>query len=88
MNHLNNGTKNAATIVNEFWKKHQHLMNDEESMSMKILIAAAMQQDDWQPSTWHCDIYCRKVRHVSCEGDMCAIDSSPAACPYLDEMLY
>ena len=45
----------------------------------------AMKQEE--PS-WHCDIYCRKVRHVTCEGRAHADDKSENRCPYLDEMLY
>lgn len=38
--------------------------------------------------TWRCDTYCRKVRHVSCEGEGHVVADSPNLCPYLDEMLY
>ena len=37
---------------------------------------------------WHCDIYCRKVRHVTCEGREHVDNKSEKRCPYLDEMLY
>ena len=38
--------------------------------------------------TWHCDTYCRKVRHVSCEGENNVSADAPNLCPYFDEMLY
>lgn len=41
-----------------------------------------------QITDWHCDTYCRKVRHVSCEGEKGRNPNSPNRCPYLDEMLY
>lgn len=88
MEFLENGTKKAAVTVNAFWKKYRHLMSDDEAHALKILIAAAAKNPDQQPETWHCDVYCRKVRHVSCEGELCAEECSPASCPYLDEMLY
>ncbi|MBQ7370305.1 MAG: hypothetical protein IJW67_00220 [Blautia sp.] len=40
------------------------------------------------PDSWHCDIYCRKIRHVSCEGKDGADASASELCPYFDEMLY
>ena len=38
--------------------------------------------------SWHCDIYCRKVRYVTCEGRELVDEKSKNRCPYLDEMLY
>ena len=38
--------------------------------------------------SWHCDIYCRKVRYVTCEGREHVDEKSKNRCPYLDEMLY
>ena len=38
--------------------------------------------------TWHGVTYCRKVRHVSCEGEGHISDDAPNLCPYFDEMLY
>ena len=37
---------------------------------------------------WHCDTYCRKIRHVTCEGKDHVNDKAPDLCPYFDEMLY
>jgi len=37
---------------------------------------------------WHCDTYCRKVRHVTCEGEKGIDDNAPDLCPYFDEMLF
>ena len=37
---------------------------------------------------WHCDIYCRKIRHVQCEGREYAKEGATELCPYFDEMLY
>ena len=37
---------------------------------------------------WHCDIYCRKVRYVTCEGREFVDETSENPCPYLEEMLY
>lgn len=37
---------------------------------------------------WHCDTYCRKIRHVTCEGKDHINDNAPDLCPYFDEMLY
>lgn len=88
MEFLENGTKKATVTANAFLKKNKHLMSDEEAHALKLLIAAAVKNPDEQPPTWHCDNYCRKVRHVSCEGELCAEDSASATCPYLDEMLY
>lgn len=41
-----------------------------------------------QAAKWHCDIYCRKIRHVTCEGREYADSSAAELCPYYDEMLY
>jgi hypothetical protein len=40
------------------------------------------------PSKWHCDTYCRKVRHISCEGAKGISADAPDLCPFYDEMLY
>jgi len=40
------------------------------------------------PLEWHCDTYCRKVRHVRCEGEEHINPEAPNLCPYFDEMLY
>lgn len=37
---------------------------------------------------WHCDTYCRKIRHVTCEGRDHVNENAPDLCPYFDEMLY
>lgn len=37
---------------------------------------------------WHCDTYCRKIRHVSCEGEKYIKEDAPNLCPYFEEMLY
>lgn len=37
---------------------------------------------------WHCDTYCRKVRHIDCEGKKYVKEDAPDLCPYFDEMLY
>ncbi|MEE1031119.1 MAG: hypothetical protein U0L12_03150 [Ruminococcus sp.] len=44
--------------------------------------------DHQQIQTWHCDTYCRKVRHVTCEGQENVREDAPDLCPYFDEMLY
>ena len=38
--------------------------------------------------SWHCDIYCRKIRHIDCEGRKYRDENAPDLCPYFDEMLY
>ncbi|HCT92375.1 MAG TPA: hypothetical protein DF613_13520 [Lachnospiraceae bacterium] len=83
-----NGTKWAAMVANAYVKRHREIMTAEEAHALRILIAAAVKNPDAQPPTWHCDIYCRNVRHVSCEGELCAEDCAPDLCPYYDEMLY
>lgn len=88
MDLLKNGTKQAALTANMFLKKNRQLMTDEEAGALRILIAAAAQNPDQQPATWHCDTYCRKVRHASYEGELCADSNAQASCPYLEEMLY
>ena len=40
------------------------------------------------PLEWRCDTYCRKVRHVKCEGEKHINPEAPNLCPYFDEMLY
>lgn len=40
------------------------------------------------PPEWHCDIYCRKVRHMDCEGKQHIKTGVIDLCPYFDEMLY
>ena len=58
-----------------------------EEMKKEIL-------QDQEPETssskqaWRCDIYCRKVRHVKCEGQEHVDQNAPDPCPYMDEMLY
>lgn len=37
---------------------------------------------------WHCNTYCRKVRHIYCEGQEHVREDAPEQCPYFDEMLY
>ncbi len=88
MNYLENGTKQAAIIANQFLKKNQHLMSETEAHALRLLIAAADQNPDQQPETWHCDTYCRKVRHAVCEGELSVDSKAEKSCPYLDEMLY
>lgn len=83
-----NGTKKAAMIAHSFLLKNQGSMTAEEAHALRILIAAADQTPDWEPETWYCDTYCRKIRHVSCEGRLSAEDGAPERCPYLEEMLY
>lgn len=47
------------------------------------------QPENQEPKqVWHCDIYCRKVRHVTCEGQEHVDPDAPDLCPYIDEMLY
>lgn len=56
---------------------------------MNELNEAKEKQSNQQPiSEWHCDIYCRKIRHVDCEGKEHVNPDSPNMCPYFDEMLY
>ena len=43
--------------------------------------------EDREPA-WHCDTYCRKIRHVYCEGMEHVKEGAPDLCPYFDEMLY
>ena len=38
--------------------------------------------------SWHCNTYCRKVRHIYCEGQQYVKEDAPEQCPYFDEMLY
>ena len=47
----------------------------------------ALQQTN-MPKEWHCDTYCRKIRHVTCEGKDHVNENAPDLCPYFDEMLY
>jgi len=56
----------------------------------KIVISKRINNEEAHEANnrWHCDIYCRKVRHVTCEGKSGIDPDSPKACPYLDEMLY
>lgn len=83
-----NGTKWAAMVADAYIKHHRESMTEEEAHALRILIAAAVKNPDEQPPTWHCDIYCRNVRHVSCGGRLCAEECAPELCPYYDEMLY
>ena len=85
---MENGTRQAAEIANVYLKKNRHLMNEEEAHALRILIAAAVQNPDQEPRMWHCDTYCRNVRHVSCDGEFCMDPNAPETCPFLDEMLY
>ncbi|MCD8023806.1 MAG: hypothetical protein LUF30_12835 [Lachnospiraceae bacterium] len=85
---LDNSTKKAAEAAYAFLSKNQAIMTAEERHALSVLIAAADQQPDWSPKTWHCDTYCRKIRHVSCEGMLSSEGAAKEACPYLDEMLY
>ena len=85
---MENGTRQAAVTANLFLKRNGHLMNEEDVHAMRVLIAAAVQNPDQQPRMWHCDTYCRNVRHVSCEGEFCADSGAAEVCPFLDEMLY
>ncbi len=40
------------------------------------------------PKKWHCDTYCRNVRHINCKGAKGIDPEAPDLCPYYDEMLY
>ncbi|MCD8106045.1 MAG: hypothetical protein LUF35_13885 [Lachnospiraceae bacterium] len=84
----NNSTKKAAEAAYLFLQKNQGLMSREERHALQVLIAAADQQPDWAPETWRCDTYCRKIRHVSCEGMLSSDGEAEKRCPYLEEMLY
>ncbi|MCD7744253.1 MAG: hypothetical protein LUI13_03005 [Lachnospiraceae bacterium] len=83
-----NSTKKAANAAYFFLQRNQGNMTAEEQHALSVLIAAADQQPDWSPETWQCDTYCRKVRHVSCEGMLSSEGGAAKRCPYLDEMLY
>lgn len=88
MEMLENGTKRAAVVMDTYIKRHREGMTKEEVHALRILISAAVKHPDEEPPTWHCDIYCRNVRHVSCKGELCAEECAPKLCPYYDEMLY
>ncbi|MCC8045964.1 MAG: hypothetical protein LIP12_10765 [Clostridiales bacterium] len=83
-----NSTKQAAETAYTFLLRNQGLMSKEELHALQVLIAAADQQPDWTPETWACDTYCRKVRHVTCEGRLSSEGGAEKRCPYLEEMLY
>jgi hypothetical protein len=53
----------------------------------KVLVTDNEEAKEEKPS-WHCDIYCRKVRYVTCEGREFVDETSEKRCPYLEEMLY
>ena len=38
--------------------------------------------------SWRCNTYCRKVRHIYCEGRQYRNEDAAEQCPYFDEMLY
>lgn len=84
----NNNTKQAAAAAHSFLLKNQGSMSAEDIHAIRVLIAAADQNPDQQPKMWHCDTYCRKVRHVTCEGRLSAEEGAEGQCPYLEEMLY
>lgn len=88
MKDTGNSTKQAALTANSFLLKNQGSMTPEEIHALRVLIASADQNPDQKPRTWHCDTYCRKVRHISCEGRLSAEDCAHKQCPFLDEMLY
>ena len=37
---------------------------------------------------WHCDTYCRKIRHAHCPGEEGRDREAPDPCPFFEEMLY
>ena len=45
-------------------------------------------QEPLKDEGWHCDTYCRKIRHITCEGKAGVREGAEKQCPYLDEMLY
>lgn len=59
------------------------MMKKNEEMMQK-----SEKKEEKQITSWHCDTYCRNVRHVSCEGENGIDPDSPNRCPFLDEMLY
>ena len=59
-----------------------------ENQQIKMESEAVKKTENKKISSWHCDIYCRNVRHVTCKGKSGIDPDSPNACPYLDEMLY
>lgn len=56
-----------------------------EKMSENKLAA---EEKPTEKLSWHCDIYCRKIRHIDCEGRKNRDANAPELCPYFDEMLY
>ncbi len=87
--HVNShGTHEAASQANTFLRKNIGKLDAADAHAIRVLIAAAVQNPDYVPKLWHCDTYCRKVRHVTCEGEFCAEEGAVNPCPYLDEMLY
>lgn len=48
----------------------------------------AKEENLTEKPSWHCDIYCRKIRHIDCEGRKYRDENAPDLCPYFDEMLY
>ena len=57
-------------------------------MEDKKKVAENKKTTEQMPQKWHCDIYCRKVRHITCEGAEGIDPNAPDLCPYYDEMLY
>ena len=48
-----------------------------------------MEEEKKEPiKEWHCDIYCRKIRHTKCEGQEHINPDAPDLCPFFSEMLY
>lgn len=58
---------------------------DEKSIRQEL---SNRNEEKRSPNEWHCDIYCRKIRHVDCEGRKYVNENAPDLCPYFDEMLY
>ena len=76
----------SATTGQSLFKKGDVIMADKSNGSTRKKTPVS---PDGKPLTrWHCDTYCRKVRHVTCEGEKGIDDNAPDLCPYFDEMLF
>ena len=81
----NTGKENPDQDISQNIK--EEYMMDEKNVKAAGNETMNESEDSQQPA-WHCDIYCRKIRHVSCEGEKYVKSDAEMLCPYYDEMLY
>lgn len=94
-NYLKGGTKKSCILVRDFLKNATISRGEISSISavtaeefvkaVKILLAAASQNNDVVPDTWHCDSDCKLFSFLPCPGEYASDKNAKNLCPYFTD---